>query len=132
MSDTTDLTPQEPGANPAVQTTALEALLAGEVGDLVDALPNLTDADLETLGVLEQQGAARSLVLDSIGRERDRRDAEAVTPTPVVVAPTPNIDGDAVSYAHMHAHEIDSTKLRGRVLTKDGWLLPHPSAVPQG
>jgi len=31
-------------------------------------------------------------------------------------------------YAHMRGHEVDASTLTSAVLTKDGWVAPHPKA----
>jgi len=125
-----DLTPQVPGEQPTVNTDELAGLLTMTAEDLIAGLPALDDAELAALAVLEAQGEKREDVIAAVEAEQARR-----TDAPAPAAPLPTIEpepvGDAGSYAHLHAHQVDATKLTGRVLTKDGWLLPRPSAQPQ-
>jgi hypothetical protein len=127
-----DLTPQEPGAISGVDDSKLAALAEGNVGDLVEALDTLTDLELEQLAVLEQQGKARTTALGAITREQQQRAVAADHPADAEPANDKTPLGDPASYAQMHAHEIDATKLTSPVLTLDGWLLPRPSANPEG
>lgn len=132
MSDAPDLTPQEPGVLPGTDSTKLDTLLAGKVGDIVEALDECSDDELVQLVAIETQGKARSTVLGGIAREQQRRLVEAEHPTseePALAEKAPL--GDDTTYARMHAREIDPSKLTRSVLTKDGWLLPTPKATPE-
>lgn len=125
-----DITPQEPGADPSVDESELRDLLNGNVGDLVDNLPALTNAELDQLAILEQQDKNRTTALGAIAREQGKRDVAVTSPADDESAP-PAALGDDSSYAKMRAREIDPSKLTRPVLTLDGWLLPNPAAKPE-
>lgn len=125
-----DLKVQEPGTNPAVDGGKLEALADGNVGDLVEALDELDDAEIEQLLAIETAGKARTTALGAIQREIDRRAGPKDDEPKAEDGPTPI--GDAETYARMRAREVDPSKLERPVLTLDGWVCPHPSAVAQG
>ena len=131
MSDPSDLTPQEPGAIPGVDGDKLTALADGNVGDLVEALDSLDENELSQLEAIERQGKARTTALGAIARERQQRE-EAANGGPQSEAQAHEPIGDDQSYAHMRASEVDQSKLTGRVLTADGWIMPPPSANPEG
>lgn len=127
-----DLTPQEPGDLPSVDNDRIQAIADGNVGDLAEALDALDDTELEQLHAAELRGKARSTALGAIVREQERRQVEAEHPPtgdPGAAAPAPV--GDDVSYAHMRAAEIDPRGLERPVLSRDGWVLPLPSARPE-
>jgi len=56
-------------AAPQAPADPLAELLKGNVASVVAALPDLTDADVERLGELEQQGQARKGVLSAVAEE---------------------------------------------------------------
>lgn len=126
-----DLTPQEPGDVPTIDADRIDAIAAGNVGDLVEALDALTDDELEQLHAAELRGKNRSSALSAIQRDQERRKVEAEhPPTGGDIAP-PEPLGDAGSYAHMRAVEIDPRKIERPVLSRDGWVLPLPAAQPE-
>lgn len=130
VSDEQTLTPQEPGELPTTDTSRLDALAAGKVPDIVEALDTLNDDELVEFTAIETRGKARSTVLGAITREQQRRAAEQAAPTTDEPASDKAPLGDDASYARMHAREVDASKLTRPVLTLDGWLLPLPSASP--
>lgn len=123
-----DLTPQEPGVLPGTDVAKLDTLAAGNVGDLVEALDQLSPAELEQLAAIEKQGKARTTALGAIQREIDSRDTSEARASQNV----PAILADESTYANRRAAEIDPGTLTRPVLTLDGWLLPRPSATPEG
>lgn len=125
-----DLKVQEPGTNPTVDGGKVEALAEGTVGDLAEALDSLDDAELEQLLRVETAGKARTTALGAIQREIDRRAEPSPGAEPEAQQRAPI--GDAQTYAQMRASEVDPTKLTAPVLTRDGWVCPHPSAQAQG
>ena len=127
---TPQLKPQEPGVNPSVDSSKLEDLAAGNVGDFVEALDYLTDDELNQLAAIEAQDKARTTAIGAIKREQQRRIVAIESPADDEPAAHEPI-GDAASYAKMHARDIDQSKIVRPVLTLEGWLLPVPSAVPQ-
>ena len=56
-------------AAPQAPADPLAELLKGNVAAVVAALPDLTDADVERLGELEQAGQARKGVLSAVAEE---------------------------------------------------------------
>lgn len=121
-----DLTPQEPGMLPGVDVSALQDLADGNVATLSDSLGALTDAELVQLTTLERAGKARTTALVAIQRESDARER----PTQTEPAIEHTLLGDAQNYADTRWQDVDASKLRGPVLTADGWLHPAPSAHP--
>lgn len=125
-----NLTPQEPGDLEVVDNGKIDALADGNVGDLVEALEALDDVELEQILAAEQRGKSRSTALSAIQREQDRRKVDAENPETPASNASPI--GDDESYALMRAAEIDPAKLQRPVLSKDGWVLPLPSAKAEG
>lgn len=128
MTDPADITPKTPGATP--QADKLADLVDGTVQELLAALPTLDEIELDQLEALERAGPGRKTALGGIIAERDRRDAGDLPQTE---------SGPAAAHAHagndyrrMRAHEVDPSKITSPVLTLDGYVCPHPSAVPQG
>lgn len=119
MSETPDLNPQEPGAQPP--SDPMEDLAAQTAPQIAGELDALTTEQLAALYGIEKAGQARKSVLAAIEKEQgSREDTEAPA------AKVPNVTGDANSYARMRADEIDQAKLTAPVLTLDGWLMPLP------
>ncbi len=125
-----ELNPQEPGVNLAVNDSKLQAIADGNVGDFVDALDELGDEELDQLHAIEMQGKARSTALGAISREQQRRNVSLASPANDEVTEKSQL-GDAESYSKMFARDVDPRKLSRPVLTRDGWVLPHPSAIPK-
>lgn len=125
---TNDLNPQTPGETPNVDLSRVDALAAGTVADMVEALPDLADADLETLAATEKKGKNRTGALDAISRETQQRQAgrgEREATESNVTAPGETANADK------SASEIDIAKLEGPTLTRDGWVIPPPKAQPK-
>ena len=120
--------PEVPGELPVNDLAKLEALAAGTVGDIAEALDSLSPLELEQLSVLETAGKARTTALGAIAREQEARAELEAGGAEESAAAIPNIMGDANSYAQMRAKEIDQSKLEHKVLTLDGWLHPIPKA----
>lgn len=114
---TDEVQPQVPGAYDTT-ADALQELAEGNVGDMVEALEKLTDEELTALHDLELNGKNRTTALNAIHREMESRQGGEAPADP---------DG----YANMRAADVDPTRLTGRVLTKDGWVLPLPSATAE-
>ena len=121
-----NLTPQVPGEVPGVNPESLAPLLEMNVGDLVQGLDALSDDELALLGTLEAQGRGRVTAIKAITTEQLRRAGDIKDDNAPVAGPEPI--GDAVNYANMHAHQVDPTRIPRPVLTRDGWVLPAPSA----
>lgn len=122
MSDP-NLTPVEPGATAG--DSALLTTLEGNVGDVVGALPDLSDDDLAQAENLERQGKNRSTVLQAISREREHRGAAGGDgPEP----PVPSVTGNATDYRDRAATDVDPAAITTPVLTRDGWVVPSPKA----
>jgi hypothetical protein len=128
MTDAADITPQTPGATP--QADKLDALAAGTVEALLEALPQLDPIELDQLEEIERSLKCRKTALGAIIAERDRR--EALGFDDVQAEPEPSAVLQSQDYRHMRACDVDPRKITGNVLTKDGWVCPHPSAIPQG
>ncbi len=127
----TDLTPQTPGTHPGEDLTALHALAAGTVEDLLAALPTLDEIQLDQLEAIERAGKGRTTALGALIRERDRRDAMGA-PEPAAVTETaapPTTPSGRPDYSRMRARDVDPRTLTGNVLTLDGWVCPHPAAA---
>lgn len=123
MSETADLTIQEPGANGLA--VKLTALLGQKPKAIEKALDSLSDDELSTLRTIEAASEKpRPLVIKQIDLVLGHRSADASLGTdPALVEPDP-----ARPYAHMPAASIDRSKLKHEVLTRDGWVLPLPRA----
>lgn len=127
------LTPQTPGDVPVTDAAKLEALAAGTLDDLLPALAGLDDMQLEQLLALENAGKKRTTALGAIQREIDARDAPPTTAERAADAPPDDTyDDSRTRYANKRARDVDPRKIHKAYLTKDGWVVPHPSAVPQG
>lgn len=124
------ITPQEPGAIAGVEQSKLDAIADGTVGDLAEALPSLTDAELDQLHAIEAAGKNRKSALSAIHDEQTAR-ADLNPPAPAEDSGKAQL-GDAESYALKHAHEVDPRGLKRPVLTADGWVLPAPTASAEG
>ena len=124
------ITPQQPGDVPAVNTAHIDALRDGNVGDLIEGLDGLSDLDLEALAQAEAAGKNRSTAVSAIQREQERRKADALDPATAPESEATPI-GDTESYARMRAAEIDPRKLERPVLSMDGWVLPLPRTSPE-
>ncbi len=125
---TNDLQTQTPGETPNVDLSRVDALAAGTVADMVESLPDLADADLETLAATEAKGKNRTGALDAISRETQQRQAgrgvrEAEGSNVTMPGDTDNAD--------KAASEIDIGSLTGPTLTRDGWVIPPPKAQPK-
>lgn len=123
-----DLNPQTPGETPNLDLSRVDALAAGTVADMVEALPDLADADLETLAATEAKGKNRTSALDAISRETEQRqvgkgmnEAQEGNVTP---------PGDTAN-ADKSAKDVDVHSLTGPTLTRDGWVIPPPKAQPK-
>lgn len=128
MTDPADITPQTPGATP--QADKLSELVDGTVQELLAALPTLDEIELDQLEALERAGPGRKTAIGGIIAERDRRDAGDL---PQDASAPPVAPASSVSdYRHMWACDVDPRKITSNVLTLDGWVCPHPSAIPQG
>lgn len=128
MTDEKDLTPQEPGAESA--TSKIDALADGTVGDLAEAVDQLTGDELRALHAAEVIGKNRSTALGVIQRELERR--EFVDGATVEIEGASKADlGDRDSYSRMAGKEVDPAGLERPVLTRDGWVLPAPAAKPK-
>lgn len=131
MSDP-DLTPQVPGALPTVDADKLAELAGCTVGDIVEALPDLSDDELAQLVGHETRGKARASALRAIESEQAKRLADAAAPATGDRPPTtPNVSGDPATFARARAAEVDPRTLIRPVLTRDGWVLPLPAATPE-
>lgn len=130
MSDPA-LTPQEPGALASVDDAKLAELAELTIPDLVEELPALTDDELAQLLAIEQTGKNRGGAITAMEREQAHREADRAVPADGKVDPPAPI-GDARSYANMPSSEVDPKAIQGRVLANDGWVLPAPSANPEG
>lgn len=112
-----ELIPQVPGEQPASAlpaegelhpTEALEALAAANADQVTAALPDMDDAALEALAVIESETRNRVTVLRAISAElaarhpEDASEAEAPASTPL------------------------PAKFDRAVLTDKGWLVPEP------
>lgn len=127
-----DLTPQTPGALPAATASKLEDLAALTVADMADELPKLDDDELVALAGIETRGKARASALAAIASEQAKRAADAAVPATGDHAPkVPNVTGDPESYADRPGTDVDPGKLTKPVLTRDGWVMPGPSAIPE-
>lgn len=129
------LKPQVPGAIPGVVHADLALILAMSVVDIVAGLAGLTDAELGELTTLEAAGESRADVLQAITVEQMNRyeagaDATAALPLPRDPnAPAPL--GALDSHAHLHADQVDPRSIERAVLTRDGWVLPHPKLAAE-
>jgi hypothetical protein len=123
---------QTPGENGPTVTDTLANILEGKVADIAVSLDDLNDADLAALLVLEGQGSDRKGVHTAIELEQRRRAREGDDGLEHGAV----IDGnsrepDATSdYRHLSAKQIDASKLNSAVLSRDGWVVPNPSAKP--
>lgn len=125
-----DLKPQEPGVAPGTDSNRLEAIAAGNVGEVVEELDALTVSELEQLMAIERQGKNRTSALGAIQREITAREEAEAELAPAASRATPI--GDASTFARMRAVEVDPRKIDRAVLTLDGWVLPLPKAEPEG
>lgn len=123
-----ELTVQEPGLVGTVDQAKIDALAAGNVVALTEALAALTTDELEALQLAETAGKARTTALSAIATELSRRDADAnvIEHEP----PVPQILGNAEDFKHQAAKDVDPSKITRPVLTRDGWVLPLPKAEP--
>lgn len=122
---------QEPGSIAGVESNKLEAIAAGTVGDLAEALDSLDDDELGLLAVLEKQGQARTTALGAITREQQRRNVAAIDPADAETNEKAPL-GDPTTYARMRGKDVDPKTLERPVLTLDGWVLPLPKAEALG
>lgn len=130
MTDT-PITPQEPGAIPGVEHDKLAAIADATVGDLAEALADLTSTELDQLLAIEAANKNRKSALQAIEAELEARAANESAPVELPASGKTPL-GDDVSYANRPASEIDASKLSRPVLTSDGWLLPAPNAQAEG
>lgn len=131
MSDTegTNLQTHVPGDVASVDTAKLEALLKGKPAEVIGALADLSNDELDLLGRIEQSAKKpRALVLKAIGTELGSREVDSVLPETVIQGSSTANLGDRERYANMPASEIDPTKIKFPVLSRDGWVLPAPRA----
>lgn len=132
MSEPT-LTTQTPGDVPVNDAAKLEALAAGTLDDLLPALPGLDEIQLDELLILETAGKKRTTALGAIQREIDARDAPPTAAELAADAPAQALyDDTRTKYANKRARDVDPGKISKPYLTLDGWVVPHPSAQPQG
>lgn len=125
MSDTQNIQPIEPGASD--ETPRLERLLTGNIDAILGELEGLTIDELKQVEALEKAGKGRTTLLGAITRDITRREAEIPDDSPEAKLDIPS-DAD---YRHMAAIDVDSKSLSKPVLTRDGWVVPHPSAMPK-
>lgn len=127
MSDP-DFTPQEPGVTADLDLPKLQAIQALAPGKIPNALDELDDAELAMLRTLEVQAKKpRAVVLKAIDTVAGQRAADTGL-GPVIQGNSEANLGDRDSYAAMAGSEIDRSKLRVPVLSRDGWVLPLPRA----
>ena len=128
MSDP-DLTPQEPGVTADLDLPKLQAIQALAQGKIPGKLDELDDAELAMLRTLEVSAAKpRPVVLKAIDTVAGQRAADTgLDGSEIQGNSTANL-GDRDSYAAMAGSEIDRSKLRVPVLSRDGWVLPLPRA----
>lgn len=129
MSDAIDIVPQQPGVIAGVDQSKLQTLADGTVGDIAEALPGLSDAELVQLEGFERLGKNRKTALAAINEEQGSRDDGS---TELVAEPSKKTALGDMQYANMRASELDPETLTRPTLTLDGWLLPRPSASPEG
>lgn len=125
-----NLITQEPGSIGAVDDSKIDNIAAMNVGDLAEALVDLTAPEIEQLLAAELRGKERSSAVNAIERERARRAVIGSDPADAAEGPAPV--GDANSYANSPATDVDASKITSAVLTRDGWVVPAPKAEPQG
>lgn len=118
-----DITPQEPGATPTVDTAKLEAILAKAQNKIPAELDGLSAEELGMLRTLEVQGKGRPMVLKTIDTVVGSMEVDAGLGEEIQGASNANL-GDRERYARMHATEVDRSKIIEPVLTLDGWVLP--------
>lgn len=124
-----ELKPQTPGENPAQDLTLVDSIAGGNVAELVEALPDLSDEDLNALEAAEGKGKKRTGALDAIVRERAHRaDAAQLNPKHDGSDVTPI--GDTAD-ADKPASAVDPKSIERPTLTRDGWVLPLPKAQPK-
>lgn len=112
-----DITPQEPGTIAGVEQSKIEHIVSGTAGDVAESLDGLTIDELNQLFETEQSGKARKTVLSAVRAEIDSRDGgEPVQPVAYSL--------DEHPYANKRAADVDPSKIKFRVLTLDGWVLP--------
>lgn len=140
---TNDLNIQTPGQTGDTEATALTGALEGTVAEIAAGLEDYSDADLVTLATLEAEAKDRTPrkgVSDAIAHEQRRRaklaaedqDEQADASQPPVHDYHPGYKDPETAYRHLSASQVDATKITQRVLTKDGWVMPRPSANPVG
>lgn len=123
-----DLKPQTPGETASVDLSRVDELAAGTVADMAEALPDLADADLETLAATEKKGKNRTGALDAISRETQQR--QAGKGLNEVKEGNVTLPGDTAN-ADKSAKDVDVHSLTGPTLTRDGWVIPPPKAQPK-
>jgi hypothetical protein len=123
-----DIQPQEPGAIAGVDQGKLEAIAAGTVGDIAEALAGLTDLELAQLADLEAGGKNRKSAIGAIEAEL----ASRIEPQEPAEPSTKATLGDDASYADKHERDVDPASLARPVLTLEGWVLPLPKASAEG
>jgi len=125
------ITPQEPGVIAGVDQSKLDAIADGTVGDLAEALPSLTDVELDQLHTIEAAGKNRKSALQAIHDEQTARGEVNAAAAPAEDNGKAKL-GDDASYANKRGHEVDPRGLARPVLTMDGWVLPLPQAQAEG
>lgn len=118
-----DITPQEPGATPTVDTAKLEAILAKAQNKITAELDGLGADELAMLRTLEVQGKGRPVVLKAIDTVIGSMETDAGLGEEIQGTTNANL-GDRERYARMHASQVDRSKIPVPVLTLDGWVLP--------
>jgi len=126
-----DLITQEPGSIEAVDDSKIDNIVAMNVGDLAEALVDLTGPELEQLLAAELKGKERSSAVNAIEREQARREVAGSDPADAAAEGSAPV-GDATSYANSPATDVNAFKITSPVLTRDGWVVPAPKAEPQG
>lgn len=118
-----DITPQEPGATPTVDTAKLEAILAKAQNKIPAELDGLGAEELGMLRTLELQGKGRAVVLKAIDTVLGSLEADEGLGEEIQGNSEANL-GDRERYARMRAQDVDRSKILVPVLTLDGWVLP--------
>lgn len=125
------ITPQEPGVVAGVEQAKLEAIADGTVGDLAEALPSLTDLELDQLYAIEAAGKNRKSALQAIHDEQTARGEVNAAAAPAEDSGKSQL-GDGESYTNRRARDVDPRAIPRPVLTLDGWVLPAPTASAEG
>lgn len=126
-SETENLTVQEPGAPPAPELQKLVGILGKGAKAIPALLVDLDDEELSTLRTIEAASEKpRPLVLKAIDVEVERRVADAGLGS-AAARPEPEVNPEH-PYAHLPAGAIDRTRIKNAVLSRDGWVLPLPRA----